>query len=371
MWVEALDFTSLPEESMTEFPILDGHNDTLEILYLKEASENRSFFEESQKGHIDYPRAKAGSFAGGFFSVFVPSRMQTHIRPGADLSNTVISYAVPMAPSIDYSDAFPVCMTIAAGLFRMEVESAGRIRAVRNVDEIRSCLRDGVLAAILHFEGAEAIDTKLDALYVFHQAGLRSLGLAWSRINAFAHGVPYRFPHSPDIGPGLTDAGKELVKTCSRLGILIDVSHLNEAGFWDVERLSDAPLTATHSGVHHLCASSRNLTDRQLDAIGASGGIVGVNFHVAFLRPDGRLDAKTPIDEIVNHIDYIVERIGIDHVGFGSDFDGATMPEELKDAAGLPKLILALRERGYDDSALKKITHENWLRVIGNTWKAA
>jgi membrane dipeptidase len=204
---------------------------------------------------------------------------------------------------------------------------------------------------------------------VFYRAGLRSLGVTWSRQNAFAHGVPYRFPESPDIGPGLTEAGKRLIRECNDLGILIDVSHLNEKGFWDIEKRSTAPLLATHSGAHALCPSTRNLTDKQLDAIAASGGLVGVNFHVAFLRADGRLDERTPVAEIVRHIEYIRQRTGIEHVAFGSDFDGAVMPRELGDAAGLPKLIRALRDHGYDDETLEKITHKNWLRLISASWK--
>ena len=237
------------------------------------------------------------------------------------------------------------------------------------MNDLEDCLKQGTLAIVLHYEGADSIDTDLNALYVYYSAGLRALGFSWSRVNAFAHGVPYWFPHSPDIGPGLTDAGKKLVQACNELGIVIDVSHLNERGFWDIEALSDAPLVATHSGVHALCATTRNLTDKQLDAIKASGGIVGVNFHVAFLRKDGRLNDNTPLMEIIRHIDYIVERIGIDHVAFGSDFDGANMPKELGDASGLPKLLAALRERGYDDAALEKITHKNWVRIFKNTWK--
>jgi membrane dipeptidase len=167
----------------------------------------------------------------------------------------------------------------------------------------------------------------------------------------------------------LTDAGRELVRACNRLGILVDLSHLNEAGFWDVAALSTAPLVASHSNAHALCAASRNLTDAQLDAIRDSNGLAGVNFAVTFLREDGSLVPDTPITEIVRHIDYFVERMGIDHVAFGSDFDGAEIPAELGGAAGLPKLVDALRAAGYDDDALAKLTHGNWLRVLRDTWR--
>jgi membrane dipeptidase len=226
-----------------------------------------------------------------------------------------------------------------------------------------------VLASVIHFEGAEAIDSRLDTLEVFYAAGLRSLGPVWSRPNDFGEGVPYLFPHSPDTGPGLTDAGKALVRACNRLGILVDVSHINEKGFWDIAALTDAPLVATHSNAHALTPSPRNLTDRQLDAIKESGGIVGVNFYVGFLRADGRPEANTPISRIVEHFDYLAKRMGIEHVGFGADMDGALIPTEVGDVAGLPRVIEALGAAGYDESALRKLGHENWLRVLGATWK--
>jgi membrane dipeptidase len=209
----------------------------------------------------------------------------------------------------------------------------------------------------------------LSNLESWYERGVRSIGLVWSRPNEFAEGVPFRFPSSPDTGTGLTSAGRDLVRACNRLGILVDLSHLNEAGFWDVAELSEAPLVATHSNAHALCASSRNLLDAQLDAIGASQGIVGVNFAVNFLRADGELVRETPISEIVRHVDYLVERMGVDHVGFGSDFDGAVLPDELGGAAGLPRLVDALRGGGYDDVSLAKITHGNWLRVLRSTWR--
>jgi len=354
---------------MNTFPIFDGHNDTLQMLYIPQRKRDCSFFEQSKKGHIDYPRAQEGGFGGGMFSIFVPSPMTSQPRPGENLNSNQTSYEIPMAPSIDLPKAQEITLKGTARLFQLEAASGGKIKVVRTVDELEDSLNQGILTIVMHYEGADAIDTDLDALYVFYKAGLRALGFSWSRANAFAHGVPYWFPHSPDIGPGLTEAGKKLVRACNELGILIDVSHLNEKGFWDIETLSDAPLVATHSGAHALCPTTRNLTDKQLDAIKASGGIVGVNFHVAFLRSDGQLNDDTPLMEIVRHIDYVAERIGIDHVAFGSDFDGATMPRELGDSAGMPKLLAALRDHGYDEDALGKVTHKNWLKIFRHTWK--
>ena len=132
--------------------------------------------------------------------------------------------------------------------------------------------------------------------------------------------------------------------------------------------LTDAPLVASHSNAYALCASTRNLTDPQLDAIAASEGMVGLNFAVNFLREDATRDANTPLDVMVRHIDYLVQRVGIDGVGFGSDFDGVLVPREISDVSGLPRLMSALADRGYNDRTLRKLAHENWFRVLRKTW---
>ncbi len=352
-------------------PIFDGHNDTLLNLSPLKREGGRSFFEQSDEGHLDLPRARAGGFGGGMFAICVPTNAAKPDSFQEALTITDTGYEVRMSPACEHTYAQQFTISAMASLFRLQAESDGQIKVVRAADELVACLRQGVLAAVLHFEGAEAIDPALDALYVFYEAGLRSLGITWSRPNAFGHGVPFRFPSSPDTGPGLTDAGRELVHACNRLGILLDLAHLNERGFWDVAGLSDAPLVSTHAGVHDICPSARNLTDKQLDAIGESGGVVGVNFHVGDLRTDGRFNADTPLTQTARHINYIAERIGIDHVAFGSDFDGALISQELGDAAGLPKLVAALRAHGYDDAALRKVTHENWIRVLRSTWNGS
>jgi membrane dipeptidase len=146
------------------------------------------------------------------------------------------------------------------------------------------------------------------------------------------------------------------------------VSHLNATGFRDVVATTEAPVVGTHSAVHAICPIARNPTDWRIDAIGASGGIVGVNFEVNATRPDGYDEPDTPLGVIVDHIDYLVNRIEFDHVGFGSDFDEATMPATLADAAGLPRLIYALRDRGHDDPAIAQVAWGNRDRVLEATW---
>ena len=224
--------------------VFDGHNDTLLSLPGREPGTERDFFTRSERGHIDLPRAKEGGLGGGFFAVFVPGR-----RHGGDDRPTPPS-ATPSTPELD--EATRVAMRMTANLFHIEERSEGQVKIVRTADELAHCLASGTFCAILHFEGAEAIDEELNALEVYYKAGLRSIGPVWSRPNIFAEGVPFKFGQTPDTGPGLTDAGKALVRECNRLGVMLDLSHLNEKGFWDIAAITDAPLVATHSNVHAL-----------------------------------------------------------------------------------------------------------------------
>ena len=253
-------------------------------------------------------------------------------------------------------------MRAVARLFRLEAESAGAAKVVRTAGELRQCLEHGTFAMELHFEGAEAIDPDFDALEVYYQAGLRSLGITWSRPNRFGYGVPFQFPGSPDTGPGLTDLGKELVRECNRLGIMIDLSHLNEAGFWDVAAISDAPLVATHSNVHAICAATRNLTERQLDAIRDTEGIVGLELQLRVPRiPRAIADPTWTLASWSTISTALIERLGDDKVGLGSDFDGATMPE------GIARCVAASQpDRGDACSRLRRRDHpQDRLRATG------
>ena len=354
---------------MNRIPVLDGHNDTLLNLHLPDRGEGRSFFERSDLGHIDLARAREGGFGGGFFACYSPNPEGEGWNEESALAITANGYEVSGAPPLDPEYAQDFAAGLMKDLYHLEKASDGALRVVRTADELEECLREDVMAAILHFEGAENLGSEPGALEMYHQAGLRSLGIVWSRPNAYAEGVAFKFPSSPDTGPGLTDAGRELVRECNHLGILVDLSHINEKGFWEVAEISRAPLVATHSNAHALCPASRNLTDGQLDAIRDSDGMVGVNFAVGFLREDGGESADTPLETVVRHTDYLVGRVGIDRVGFGSDFDGAKIPEGIKDVAGLPRLLTALRDAGYDDASLHKLAHENWVRVLRATWR--
>jgi membrane dipeptidase len=349
-------------------PVFDGHNDVLLRLVGKgDTNPEKVFLDGEDDGHLDLPRAVKGGFGGGIFAIFVPSR-EEHVD--VEEMMKAATYDVPLPRTMSANVSLPPALAMAAILFRIERSSKGRFKICRSAAEIRECFGKGVVAAVLHIEGAEPIDAGLHSLETLYAAGLRSLGPVWSRPNIFGHGVPFRFPSGPDTGPGLTDEGKALIRACNELRIALDLSHLNEKGFWDVAKLSGAPLIASHSNVHAIAPHSRNLTDRQLAAIRESGGLVGLNFATCFLRPDGRVNAATELDVMLRHIDHLIQHLGVDGVGFGSDFDGAVVPAEIGDVAGLTNLREALIRRGFTGDVLRKLCHENWIGVLERTWGA-
>ncbi|WP_096786571.1 dipeptidase [Rhodobacter sp. CZR27] len=350
-------------------PVFDGHNDFLLRLLRNPANRETIWLKGDGTGHLDLPRMKAGGFAGGFFAIYIPSP-QAHDAPDFEAMMNNPPFDLPLPALIRHDQAQPVALAMAGHLIWMERASQGDFRVCRSVADLRTCLARGIISGIMHMEGAEAIGPDLDALHLFHALGLRSLGPVWSRPTVFGHGVPFRFPGTPDTGEGLTEAGRRLVSECNRLKIMLDLSHLNEKGFDDVARLSDAPLVATHSNAHAVTASTRNLTDRQLDAIRESRGMVGLNFATSFLREDGRQSPEMGWEPVLRHLDHLIGKLGEDHVGLGSDFDGATIPQGIGDVTGLPALQEAMRARGYGDALMRKLCHENWFAVLERTWGA-
>jgi len=347
-------------------PFFDGHNDFLLRLYKEPARREELWLGSTGEGHLDLTRMKQAGFAGGLFAIYVPS-------PSTGLDYMALMkqapFEVPLPDMMTPEMAQPVALAMAGHLHWMERAAPNDFTVCRSAKAVRETFGKGKIAAVMHMEGAEAIGADLDALYLFHDMGLRSIGPVWSRPTVFGHGVPFKFPGSPDTGPGLTDTGKDLIRLCNELGIMIDLSHMNEAGFNDVAKLSSAPLVATHSNVHALSNSPRNLTDRQLKQIRDSGGMVGLNYAVGFLRADGMGRSDTGLDVIVQHIDYLIDKLGEDHVGLGSDFDGCQVPDGIKDVTGVPNLFEALRERQYGEVLLTKLARGNWLACLERTLK--
>jgi len=345
--------------------VFDGHNDVLLRLHSAGGVQSAASFVTGREGALDLTKCRDGGFAGGFFAVFVPSPSDPDLKFH---EMTKATYNLALPDEIEWSDAISVVASQIAIL--RELERLGAVRICQNTADIRSAMASDKIAAVLHLEGAEAIDGDLHTLDLLYGAGLRSLGPVWSRPTRFGHGVPFRYPSTPNTGDGLTDLGKALVRRCNELRILVDLSHLNEAGFWDVANLSTAPLVATHSNAHAICPHARNLTDAQLRAIAESGGLVGLNFAVAFLREDGKMLSDVPISQMLKHLDHMINILGEDGVGLGSDYDGAVVPQELTDASGLPRLTAEMKQHGYDETLIAKLCHENWLRALEQTWES-
>jgi membrane dipeptidase len=337
--------------------VFDGHNDALT------RADHAMIATGRAGGHLDLPRMRAGGVRGGIFAVFTASG--DHEWTPVERDDGVLE--IEAAPPVSHAAAAAFAPRAAGRL--LALERAGELRIARTVADVDAARdSDGPPVAVLHLEGAEAIDPELESLDFWYAAGLRSLGPVWSRANAFAHGVPFVFPSSPDTGPGLTPAGQALVRRCAELGILVDLSHLNEQGFWDIAREDVGPLVASHSAVHTLCQASRNLSDSQLDAVGSSDGLVGIVFGCPYVRPDFAEDPDTPLELIARHATYVAERIGVRHVALGSDFDGVVIPAALGDVAGVPRLLDALADAGFDESEIAAIAWDNWRRVLDAWW---
>ncbi|RKR07466.1 membrane dipeptidase [Kushneria sinocarnis] len=344
-------------------PVFDGHNDLLLRLY-QGTVDAEAIRDGCPGGHIDLPRARRGGWGGGLFAIFAPPVGESGVAGMGAFDGT--GYDLPLPPALPADQALPMALAQVEQFERLA--ALGVITPCTTAGGIRAALGSERLAAVLHMEGAEAIDADCEALERFHGLGLRSLGPVWSRPTVFGHGVPFRFPATGDTGPGLTDAGRRLVRECNRLGIMLDLSHLNEAGFNDVAALSEAPLVASHSNAHALCPHARNLTDYQLDRIAERGGLVGLNFAAAFLRPDGRMNGDFGVDLMLRHLDHLLAHLGEQGVGLGSDFDGATVSREIGDCSGLPVLREALQRHGVDAPLMTRLCHANWLRVLEQTW---
>ena len=349
---------------MKKIPFFDGHNDVL-LRLLREFDDQpaRRFIAGNARTQIDLPRARNAGFAGGLFAAFAPSPEQYDLEE----YQSEQGYSVPMPPPLPIEHAQKATLEMFDLLENIERQSDGQVRICKTAAELEDARSKKQIAAILHIEGADCIDAEFKMLETLYDRGLRSVGPVWSRNNLFGHGVPFQFPASPDIGPGLTEHGKALIAECNRRKVLIDLSHLNEKGFWDVASISSSPLVATHSNAHTLCPSPRNLTDNQLKAIAKSGGVVGVNFAPCFLAENGMLSSSVSLEVLIAHVNYLVRVVGEDGVALGSDFDGVMMPDEIGDVTGVPKICVALEKSGMQSSTIEKIAMNNWIRVLRET----
>ena len=277
----------------------------------------------------------------------------------------------------------------ALNVVNAEVErNADDLVVARNTSEIRKAKEDGKISLILGFEGGKPLEGELTLLKTFYDLGVRYLGLTWNHRNQLADGV------GEPTNSGLSNFGREVVLEANRLGVMLDVSHISEKGFWDVIELSKEPVMASHSNSKTLCNDPRNLTDDQIKALCEKGGVIGVNFVSKFLQSTS--PRRATLDDVLDHIDYIADLVGVEHVGLGPDFmdyssdlrdqiskvknyvfndewsevlggspsDTETYPENLESITKLPNLTCGLIERSYSDNEIKKILGRNFLRLF-------
>lgn len=278
---------------------------------------------------LNIPKMRQGGIDAAFFAVDVTRAWKNHL-----------AYAL---------DAF--------GWFNTEVQAnADDICIARKADDIREAKAQGKLAAVLAIENSEAVERSLNILHSLYLLGVRSIGLTHNPNTWASTGNS-----ESDMGGGLTRFGIDLVQEMNRLGMLVDVSHISERGFWDVLDISERPVIASHSNCETLCRHSRNLTNEQLKALAANGGVVGITFVPGFITVDGW--TKTPpFAQLINHFAYAIDIAGIEHVGIGSDFDGGG--DLLKAASDFPKITAELSARGYSDEDIQKVLGGNHLRVF-------
>lgn len=237
-------------------------------------------------------------------------------------------------------------------------KNAGKISIIETAEDLKKAHTLGGIHSILSIEGGEALEGSIPAIRMFHRVGVRLITLTWNHANELADGI------CEGRGAGLTDFGKAAVSEMERLGILIDVSHLSEAGFWDVDSCAKYPYVASHSCAKALCSHPRNLTDDQIRAIAEKGGCIGVNFYPEFLSDDGVCD----IERLAEHIEYMINIAGEDVVGLGSDFDGIErLPNGMCGAESMRHLADLLSRRGMTDGCLEKVFYGNFYRVFSES----
>jgi len=310
--------------------VVDTHCDTLTAML----EDGRPFAGHSGKGHLDLLRLKAGGVDVQFFSAFIAPEFK------------------PLAArrTLELIDLF----------YREIEENSDLVLHARGMADIKEALSSGRIAAFLSIEGGEALEGSLGVLRVMYRMGVRSITLTWNGRNELGDGVDEEI-----TGGGLTGFGAAVVAEMNRLGMLVDVSHLSERGFWDVLKISRQPVIASHSNCRALCDHPRNLKDEQIKALADKGGVVGITFVPDFLGSE-----NPSVDDVIAHIDHVISVGGPDCAGIGSDFDGTErLPVGLNDCSRLPLITKGLLERGYNEEVIKKVLGGNFIRVIGQVIK--
>lgn len=307
-------------------PVVDAHCDTLTVL----GTQKRRLGVASPRGHLDVPRLKKGGIDVQFFAIFA----------GPDSANSPDNFT---AEIIDQ--------------FHEELKNnQSTLQKVTCHAELAATLQQGKTCAVLTIEGGEALNGKIKNLYEYYRAGVRGLTLTWNGRNELGDGVGMGASAA-----GLSPFGREVVQAMSRLGMMVDVSHLSVPSFWDVVREVRTPIIATHSNCFSICDHPRNLTDQQIHIIAQTGGVIGVTYVPQFIDRD-----RPTLTRVLDHIDHLCNAGGINCVGLGSDFDGIDqVAEGLHDASvAVPNIKKGLAHRGYSQEEIDKILGDNWVRLF-------
>jgi len=357
--------------------LVDTHNDVLSTVTMKGLNFENDLRGKSQS---DLYRFKQGGVDVQVFSIFCDERF------GKD---TAFKYA-----NIEIDS-----------LYAMARRNPDKMSIVTNVRELELAVKQKKLAAMMGVEGGHMIEDDLSKLDSLYKRGVRYMTLTWNNSTSWATSAKDESQHkSPNPSIGLNDFGKQVIQRMNELGMLVDFSHVGEKTFWDAISITTKPVIASHSCVYALCPVFRNLKDDQIKAIGKNGGVIHLNFYSGFvdssflrkqtafifahshevdsltklkwasyeieewLAKTYRADAEAlrpPLSMLLDHLDYIVKLIGVDHVGLGSDFDGVdSTPQGLDGVQDFPKITDALRERGYSKKQIRKILGGNFIRVF-------
>ena len=322
--------------------------------------------------HFDLPWDVANQRDRGEKEVIATQYLDLFRKGGFDLIVSAIFIENYFLPEMGLRKALGQISQLAEELDGLTAS----MRLCRTIEDIRQARSNGHVGLLLSLEGADPLQNDLGLLRVFYDLGVRGLGLTWSRRNYAADGCA--FSNDAKNRPcGLTDFGRALVKKAEQLGMLIDVSHMNEAGFWEVLETATGPIIASHSNCRALADTPRNLTDNQIKALAERGGAMGMNAISAFVGDDSR---KRGVDDLLDHVDHIVKLVGVDHVGVGLDFcsgfkDYLSLPHALETYDvlpghhHLPDFTAGMIQRGYSDEDILQVLGGNFMRIYEQVLK--
>lgn len=328
--------------------VIDTHNDTILNMMrgpaprsvdslpsgYKEFSLKRTLGERSEEGHIDIPRIKEGGVDCLYFAMYVPPTVRARLRR--------------LHQIID--------------VFYSEIEkNSDTIALATTYQDVMDAVEEGKIAAILAIEGGSPLEGDLGVLRVLYRLGIRSMTLTHYPRNELADGS------RDDSKSHLTNFGVEVVEEMNRMGMIVDISHLNETGFWDVLKTTKSPVIASHSNCKALCNHHRNITDEQIKALAENGGVMNISFCGGFIKDGGfstELLSKVTVEDWLDHLDHAVGLVGTDHVGLGSDFDGGCGFPGMDGINLMPNITRGLVARSYSDEDIEKILGGNNLRIF-------